>query len=149
MDRDHHKPGAGDGSGFTLIELVIIIVILGVIATVGIPVMGRMINSSRISATREEMINLKTAIVGRTHPQPLRGYENDVGSPPPDLQALSSKPSGVSDWDKFTGTGWNGPYINGDSDEYLRDAWGVNYVYSLSDRAIKSVGGQDTLTVVF
>ena len=149
MDREEYKPGAGSGSGFTLIELTIIIIVLGVLATVGIPVMGRMINSSRVSATREEMLNLKTAIVGKTGPHPISGYENDVGSPPPNLQGLITKPASVSDWNKFTHTGWNGPYIDGDGGEYLKDAWGDNYVYDPTNRLIRSVGGQDTITVAF
>lgn len=149
MDNERYKPGTGSGSGFTLIELTIIIIILGVIATIGIPVTGRMINSSKVNSTKEEMVNLKTAIVGRTSPHPIRGYENDVGSPPPDLKALYTKPAGATNWDKFTKTGWDGPYIDGDDGEYLKDAWGAYYIYDRTSRLIISVGGRDTITVAF
>lgn len=149
MIRKHIKPGITNGSGFTLIELAIIIVVLGVIATVGIPVMGNMINASKVSATGEELQTLKIAIVGKSGSRYVRGYENDVGAPPPTLQDLFIKPAGVSDWNKFTRTGWNGPYVNGDNGEYLKDAWGVDYIYNSADRTIKSVGGQDTITVAF
>jgi type II secretory pathway pseudopilin PulG len=133
-----HKPGIIVGSGFTLIELAIIIVVLAVIATFGIPVMGNMINSSRIAATKNELSTIKTAIVGKTGAKNIRGYENDLGIPPAGLQDLYIKPSGVSDWNKFTRTGWNGPYIDGDNGNYLRDAWGVDYAYDPEDRTIKS-----------
>ncbi len=149
MYRKHNKPGISIGSGFTLIELAIIIVILGVIATVGIPVMGNMINASRISATRGELQSLKIAIVGKRGTGNIRGYENDVCALPPGLQGLFTKPAGVSDWNKFARIGWNGPYIDGDNGEYLKDAWGVDYIYDSAGRTIISVGGQDTITVAF
>jgi type II secretory pathway pseudopilin PulG len=144
-----HKPGIINGSGFTLIEIAIIIVVLAVIATFGIPVMGNMINSSRTAATRNELSTLKTAIVGKTGVKNIRGYENDLGTPPADLKDLYVKPAGVSNWNKFTRTGWNGPYIDGDNGNYLRDAWGVDYAYDSEARTIRSVGGPDTITVVF
>ena len=143
------KPGIYGDSGFTLIELVIVIVILGVLASVGIPVIGGMIDSSKENATKRELLLLKTAIVGQTGAAELRGYENDVGSLPPDLTGLVSKPAGVSNWDRFTQTGWNGPYIESDNNEYLVDAWGVNYIYDAGARTIRSAGGSDTLTVAF
>jgi prepilin-type N-terminal cleavage/methylation domain-containing protein len=143
------KPGIYGDSGFTLIELVIVIVILGVLASVGIPVIGGMIDSSKENATKRELLLLKTAIVGQTGAAELRGYENDVGLLPPDLTGLVSKPAGVSNWDRFTQTGWNGPYIESDNNEYLVDAWGVNYIYDAGARTIRSAGGSDTLTVAF
>jgi len=149
MSHTNIKSGIKGGSGFTLIELAIIIVILGVIATAGIPVMGNMINASKISATEDELNTLKIAIVGKTGAGNIRGYENDIGAPPPALQGLFTKPAGVSNWNKFTKTGWNGPYIDGDDGQYLKDAWGVNYVYDPAGRTIKSVGGQDTITAAF
>ena len=143
------KPGITGDSGFTLIELVIVIVVLGVLASVGIPVIGSMIGSSRENATKGEMLLLKTAIVGQTGAATVRGYENDVGSLPPDLTGLVSKPAGVSDWDRFTQTGWNGPYIGSNNNDYLTDAWGTSYIYDGGARTIKSIGGPDTITVVF
>jgi general secretion pathway protein G len=147
--KELQKPGIRSDSGFTLIELVIIIVVLAVLATVGIPVMGKMVMSARRESTRKELITLKIAIVGRMSSTPVRGYENDVGQPPPTLEGLVTKPSGVSDYDKFTRTGWNGPYVAPDDGGYLRDAWGTNYVYDPALRTIMSVGGADTITVVF
>ena len=144
-----YKPGIRDGSGFTLIELTIIIVVVAVIATLGIPVMGDMITASKVASTRKELTTLKIAIAGKSGASNIRGYENDVGSPPPDLQGLYIKPEGVADWNKFTRIGWNGPYIDGANGSYLKDAWGIDYAYDPSGRSIKSVGGPDTITVVF
>ena len=143
------KPGISGDSGFTLIELVIVIVVLGILASVGIPVIGSMIVSSRENATRREMMLQKTAMVGQAGAATVRGYENDVGSLPPDLTGLVSKPAGVSNWDRFTQTGWNGPYIDSNNSDYLTDSWGTSYIYDSGARTIKSVGGPDTITVAF
>lgn len=145
----HQKPGIHSDSGFTLIELVIIIVVLAVLASVGIPVLGNVILSAKRESTRKELLTLKTAIVGRMGSAPVRGYENDVGQPPPALQGLVTKPAGVADYDRFTKTGWNGPYVEDDGGDFLEDAWGVDYVYDPSQRIIISVGGPDTITVAF
>jgi len=135
-------------SGFTLVELVIILVVLGVLASVAIPRIGAMIGTSKANTTKDEMRRLRIALVGSAGDD-IRGYENDVGSLPPDLTGLVAKPGGVSEWDRFTQTGWNGPYISADDDKYLQDAWGTNYIYSQGSRTIKSVGSGDTLTVSF
>jgi len=88
-------------------------------------------------------------MVGQAGAATVRGYENDVGSLPPDLTGLVSKPAGVSNWDRFTQTGWNGPYIDSNNSDYLTDSWGTSYIYDSGARTIKSVGGPDTITVAF
>jgi len=134
--------------GFTLIELVIIAVVLGVIASIAIPRIGAIIGTSKTNTTKDEMRRLKIALVGSAGDN-IRGYENDVGSLPADLTGLVSIPGGVASWDRFTQTGWNGPYISADDDKYLQDAWGTNYIYSKGSRTLKSVGSGDTLTISF
>ncbi len=147
--KELQKPGIRSDSGFTLIELVIIIVVLAVLASVGVPVLGKMIISARRESTRKELYTLKSAIVGRIGPNSIQGYETDVGQPPPTLQGLVTKPGGVADYDRFTRTGWNGPYIEEDGGSYLKDAWGADYIYDPTLRTIMSIGGPDTITVVF
>jgi len=143
-----------DQSGFTLVELVIIIVTLSILAAVAIPKFSDMAESSKITATKQEMINLKLAIAG--NPEAVsggeyidRGFEGDVGYLPATLSDLADKPDSISPYNRLTRLGWNGPYIDAADSEYLKDAWGVNYSYEPSSRRLRSVGGSDTITVYF
>lgn len=141
-------------AGFTLVELVIILVVLGIIAGVAIPKFGGLTNNSKVTATKKEMLALKRAIVG--DPSVVaggqlvdRGFEGDVGFVPSSLSDLAIKPDSIPSYNKLTRLGWNGSYIDSSGGDYLRDAWGTLYVYDPNNRTIKSVGGSDTITVTF
>lgn len=143
-----------DPRGFTLIELVIVIVTLGIVAAVAIPRFGDITESSKENATRSEMVVLKKAIVG--NPESVsggeyidRGFEGDVGFVPSQLSDLVRKPDSVAVYDKFTRLGWNGPYVDSAQGLYLTDAWGTPYVYQPGSRRIVSVGGSDSIVVNF
>ena len=149
-ERCESKLGQG---GFTLIELVIVIVVLGIIAAVAIPKFGNFAENSKINATKEEMIALKRAIVG--NPATVsggayidRGFEGDVGFAPSSLTDLVIKPGSVSVYNQLTRLGWNGAYIDSSGGDYIKDAWGDNYVYSFVSRTITSTAGGGTNIVV-
>ncbi len=141
-------------SGFSLVELVIIIVVLGILASVAVPMFSNMISSSKISATKSELESLKRAIVG--NPRVVaggelidRGYQGDVGTAPAQLADLVTKPASIVAYNRITRIGWNGPYIDNNNGDYLKDAWGNNYLYDQPGRTLKSVNGSDTITVTF
>lgn len=139
---------ASSGNGFTLVELVIVIAVLGIVSAVAIPVIGTFIASSKETATKDEMRLLARAIAGADE-RADRGFEGDVGFPPTSLSDLVSKPDSISAWDPFTDVGWNGPYVDSTGGEYLRDAWDSSYVYSSAARTIVSVGSGSNITVNF
>ncbi|MBU1862121.1 MAG: prepilin-type N-terminal cleavage/methylation domain-containing protein [Candidatus Omnitrophica bacterium] len=123
--------------GFSLTELILVIVILAIIAAVAIPKMGEIAENARISATEKEMMELVRAIIGDPETG-FQGYLDDIGSLPTQLSNLYSS-SGESPYNPFTKTGWNGPYIDqrkrdilGDGGELeldiLYDAWDQPYV---------------------
>ncbi|MGH8004865.1 MAG: prepilin-type N-terminal cleavage/methylation domain-containing protein [Limisphaerales bacterium] len=141
-------------TGFTLVELVIIIVVLGVVATVAIPKIGDIITGSKTNATKEEMLRLKAAIMGNSsvtsggRPSD-RGYRGDVRSFPPNLSALVTKPAAVAVWNPYTRLGWHGPYLDSTGGDYLRDAWGVAYGYDSTARTITSTGSGTNIVINF
>lgn len=104
-------------SGFTLIELMVVLVILGVLATLIIPrIMGRPEEARRIKA-RVDIQSLETA---------LKLYSLDNGAYPSTeqgLQALVEAPS--------TGTlpkAWrDGGYL--EKGKVPKDPWGNEYIY--------------------
>lgn len=98
-------------SGFTLLEIVIVMVLIaGLLAFVGPKIFEQMGKAK----SSEAKIRLNQ-VVGN-----IELYRLEVGKLPPDLQALVRQPSGV---DK-----WSGPY--GKPDE-LKDAWGNDYRYTV------------------
>ncbi len=133
-------------SGFTLIELIIIIVIVGIIATVATRKMMPAIETAKVEQTKKELDQLAQAITGNPHiyehgARVDFGYVGDVGALPASLNALTSNPGGY--------TTWNGPYIEtgASGSEYLRDAWGANYVYT--GTIVRSVGSGSNIDRAF
>ena len=141
--------------GYTLIEIITVIILIGIIAAVAIPKFGNFTNSARINATREEMAAIKKAIIG--NPSAIaggeyidRGFEGDVGHVPSTLSDLVAKPDSISAYDPITRLGWNGPYLDSAESNYLRDAWDNNYFYNPLTRTIISTGGgTDTILIRF
>ncbi len=156
MKFEKYTPGRVSGrGGFTLIEIVIIIVTLGILAAVAVPKFSDMANSAKINATKQEMMSLKKAVVG--DPSAVaggeyidRGFEGDIGNPPSQLADLAIRPGSLAVYNPLTRLGWNGPYIDDANNNYLSDAWNNSYVYQPGLRRIISTGGgADTIEVTF
>ncbi len=136
-------------SGFTLIELILIIIIIGIVASVALKSMLPAAENARVEATLGEIENLSRAIIGNPGliTDGIRidfGYVGDIGALPPTLDALVANPGGYS--------AWNGPYIQNsfveNTDDYKKDAWGDFYTYG-GGVTISSNGGGSPITKQF
>ncbi len=118
------------GQGFTLIEVIIVVIIAGILATVALRSVSLIGDTARTEETKQELDNLAEAMVGRStlHSGGVRsdfGYVGDIGALPPDLDALLSNPGGYATW--------NGPYVSNrfaqTAADFKTDAWGELYSY--------------------
>ena len=119
-------------SGFTLIELVVVIVIIAILSAVGFRTVAGISNNRNFEVTITKMQDLKYAIVG--NPKIVEnsvridyGYVGDTGQFPSTLNDLLTNP-GV--------TGWDGPYgdykgIEEDPTAFFRDGWNDDITYTL------------------
>jgi len=111
--------------GFTLIEIILVLVLLAVIAGIAIPRYVDLTGAGKRTVTQERMNNIRRAImgdptmvVGGAFSQAgFRGDLNQLPSPVTQLTTRGALPA----WDKFARRGWNGPYIDAGQ---LNDAWG-------------------------
>ena len=133
-------------SGFSLIEMLVLIVVIGIMASVAMQSMTATVQDIRQTRTEREMEMLAKAIVGdpglkQNNQRSDFGYVGDVGAFPPNLQALYQNVSSYATWD--------GPYLPlgyaQDSTGFKTDEWGALYSYS-GGTNINSTGSGSTIT---
>ena len=99
--------------GFTFLELVVVLVILGLLAAVSVPLVMRWAEIGRVRTTET---NLKALA------QAMDLYKLEIGSYPKQLQDLVEKPKGPE------GAKWTGPQIN----KIPRDGWNGEIHYKVT-----------------
>jgi len=105
--------GRKDTQGFTLIELMVVIAILGLLVALVAPAVMHQLGSAKHKIADQSIARIAGI---------LDMYRLDVGNYPTTdqgLQALMARPAGVA--------GWNGPYLK-DQDGII-DPWGRPYQY--------------------
>jgi len=108
----HFKKNLRNSSGFTLIELIVVVVIIGLLAGLVLPQFIRQEEKAKLKTARAQIELLATA---------LDTFRLDVGRYPTSeegLQALRQKPGSLERWD--------GPYLKKD---LPLDPWGKPYNY--------------------
>jgi general secretion pathway protein G len=102
-------------NGFTLIELMLVVIIIGALAAMVVPRFAGRSEQAKVSVTKADIhANIAAA---------LDLYELDNGRYPTTeqgLAALKSKPTGFPE-----AVNWNGPYLRKEPN----DPWGNQYQY--------------------
>ncbi len=95
--------------GFTLVELLLVLVILALIGGLVLPGIIGKAEGAKVKAAASQVQRLSMAV---------ESYYLDTGTTPDSLQQLVEE-SG-------TESGWNGPYVKA---SLLKDPWGRDYEY--------------------
>lgn len=128
--------------GFTLIELIIVMLVMGAIAAIAIPKVGNLIENTQIEGTQREMRHLVRGILGE-HDEDFYGFKDTIGDLPDTLDDLFEQGTYAA-YNAFTQIGWNGPYVETRQDgagyDLKYDVWGNVYQYNKGAATITSYG---------
>jgi general secretion pathway protein G len=108
----HSRKYWNNAQGFTLVELIVVVIIIGLLAGLVLPQFIRQEEKAKLKTTKAQIELFGTA---------LDTFRLDVGRYPSTdegLQALRQKPGGLERWD--------GPYLK---KELPLDPWSKAYVY--------------------
>lgn len=100
-------------AGFTLMEMLVVLVVIGLIAAVAVPQVMKLLESAKHKAARIQLETVSNS---------LNAYQLDVGSYPTTAQGLEIlwKPAGDM-------PDWSGPYLR--REHQLIDPWGRPLIY--------------------
>ncbi len=140
--------------GFTLMEIMVVIIVIAVLASVAGPMIGSITDQGRSSATKSKLSTMKSALVS---------YKNDVGRFPyvgtnanlslakayneantnyMNNQAHDGTTNDagnvlVSNWVEPFSTNyqrrWKGPYMDANPEDFMVDGWGNRIEYFAKD----------------
>ena len=105
--------------GFTLIEILVVMAIIGMLAVMVAPNIFNQQAGAQRDAALSQISSLETA---------LDAYRLDVGEYPESLEGLIENDSGRA--------AWNGPYLRR---EVPLDPWGNEYIYEADGRSFSLV----------
>ena len=111
--RSKSAVGLKGNGGFTLIELIVVVIIMGLLAALVVPRFFGKVEQSKLKAAYSQIELLGTA---------LDMYRLDIGKYPTTsmgIEALRTLPGGVE--------GWAGPYLK---KEIPLDPWKRSYIYT-------------------
>jgi prepilin-type N-terminal cleavage/methylation domain-containing protein len=133
--------------GFTLMELLVVLLIIGILSTVALRTIDATRDRGLFDQTTKEMNQLAQALVGNPDltydgRRVDFGYYGDMEELPTDLKPLVQNPGDPA---------WKGPYLRMtaaiEDSGYLYDGWGVRYVLNPSPGTITSNNGKYQMTV--
>jgi len=107
--------------GFTLVEIMLVVIIIGVLAAMVIPRFAGRTEQAKIARVKSDLAAIGLA---------LDLYELDLGQYPKSLAELVAKdaPSGLSEEMRKQ---WNGPYLK---KGLPKDPWGRDYQFTVESQ---------------
>lgn len=114
--------------GFTLVEIMIVLVILGLLIAVALPKVSQVLSTGKVNATRTSLASLAKAI---------KNFNADTSVWPGNIIDLMNPITATGDCyhSKTLAAGgkysaaqvknWKGPYMDGTTNEISIDAWGA------------------------
>jgi len=113
--------------GFTLVEIMIVLVILGLLIAVALPKVSQVLSTGKINATRTSLSSLAKAIKNfnadtSVWPANIVDLMNPIASTG---ACYHSKTLAAGTYSPVQVRNWKGPYMDGTTNEISVDAWGA------------------------
>ncbi|PJA37351.1 hypothetical protein CO181_03835, partial [candidate division WWE3 bacterium CG_4_9_14_3_um_filter_43_9] len=136
------KSNHSDEQAFTIIEILVVVVIIGILASIVVISFNSTLTKSRISKAKADIENIDKA---------MNAYKIDVGELPPRGDCCSACACGTwaawgqTQWDRAIealrsndGANWSGPYLKS---AIPQDPWGHFYCYDDNEANCDTYGG--------
>ena len=107
--------------GFTLVEMIVVIAIIGILATLVVVRYSGQTDQAKVAAAKSQLAQLEGAVIS---------FHSHVGRLPKSLVELVEKPSGATNWQE-------GGYLKGKA--VPKDPWGNEYQYKVNGRRFEVI----------
>lgn len=132
-------------NGFTLVEIMIVLVILGLLIAVALPKVSQVLSTGKINATRTSLSSLAKAI---------KSFNADTSVWPGNISDLivpiaaakpcyNTKTLSSASYTPVQVKNWKGPYMDGTTNEISVDAWGAKVSIGIVDPNSFAFTGKD------
>ena len=111
--RTNTHPSKRRQAGFSLVEIMVVVIILGVLAATIVPKFAGTTHDAKVSAAKSHIANYENA---------LERFNLAMDRYPTEEEGLDALVNPPADGDGA----WRGPYIK----EVIKDPWGMEYQYS-------------------
>ncbi|HOY67185.1 MAG TPA: prepilin-type N-terminal cleavage/methylation domain-containing protein [Candidatus Ozemobacteraceae bacterium] len=138
--------------GFTLMEIMVVIIVIAVLASVAGPMIGSITDQGRTSATKSKLSALKSAImaynsdIGRypfnglptqtttsdlynSDKHALFGDNADINILTDNVYGLAINGNTLFGVTNYVNKKWKGPYMDSDPSDFMYDSWGTKIKY--------------------